>query len=57
MVRGRRPVEGSPRTEVLKCRLTATDSSDIEDVRGTETRSDFAREAIRDRVRARRAGK
>lgn len=57
MVRGRRPEEGQVRDEVLKVRLTAAKRGEIDAVRGDETLSQFAREAINDRIRARKGKK
>ena len=54
MVRGRRPEEGSVRDEVLKVRLTQELKADVEATRGAESRSQFARAAIEERVHARK---
>ena len=54
MVRGRRPEERSVRDEVLKVRLTQELKADVEATRGAESRSQFARAAIEERVRARK---
>lgn len=54
MVRGRRPEEGQVRGEVLKVRLTTAKQDEMDAVRGTESRSAFARAAIDDRIAARK---
>ena len=52
MAKGRPPAEGQLRSETLKVRLTPALAADIDASRGTQTRSDFARDALRDAVRA-----
>lgn len=51
MAKGRPPAEGQLRSETLKVRLTPALAADIDASRGTQTRSDFARDALRDAVR------
>lgn len=57
MVRGRRPEEGQVRGEVLKVRLTTAKQDEMDTVRGSESRSAFARAAIDDRIAARKGKK
>lgn len=54
MVMGRRPEEGQVRDEVLKVRITQATNKELEAARGAESRAEFAREAIKDRIRARK---
>lgn len=53
MVRGKPPVEGETRSEVLKVRHTKALGASMDAARGAQTRADFAREAIRTEIRAR----
>lgn len=54
MARGSKPVEGEVRSEVLKVRHTPTFGRSMDAVRNhDEPRSEFARNAIRNEIRAR----